>query len=202
MTERHSPAPDSSVDEYLTEMIDRLQDAPDFKDDRDLIVSLSCCHEKSAPVLVPALAEALERSDKVGYHDLLVDTFAQLGPSMVRMGQSRHAVIRLCVAKAARRTKPVSNILVETLVQLLADPDAEVRKEACQSLAEVCPTRASAQLLIQRLDDESQEVVEVAIRALGVIGPEAVDGVPRLVQFLDSGRGQVNNITSTYSCKR
>jgi hypothetical protein len=182
-----------------------------------------------APLFVPALAEAFERTDPALIEDRffshypgssyteddLVTALKRLGPTVACLARSRQAPLRRAVAwalaemaypfdkvrgcfttKAAKLASlgPAGVKAADAVQPLLGDPDELVRALACQALARLRPTRETARLLVQLLDDPSLQVVIEAIEGLGWIEAEAAEAIPLLLRFLAPDRDEFDTL--------
>jgi HEAT repeat protein len=74
---------------------------------------------------------------------------------------------------------------VPALVDVLHDPDPELRRDAARALARIgSDAREAVPELIAALDDKDAGVRSFATRALGEIGPAAGKAVPALIKEL------------------
>jgi len=72
-----------------------------------------------------------------------------------------------------------------SLIQLLRDPDPEMRVFAAKAISRIGPEAADAvPPLVAAMNDTNPEVRKHVIRALGQIGPKASASIPALVQEL------------------
>ena len=83
-------------------------------------------------------------------------------------------------AVALARTRAVPAEAVPAMVELLWEPQQSVRAEAVSALE----SSGSVSALVKALQHEEGEVRELAVRALGRLGPAAQDAVPALTRAL------------------
>ncbi|HEX5444138.1 MAG TPA: HEAT repeat domain-containing protein [Pirellulales bacterium] len=92
---------------------------------------------------------------------------------------------------AADALARIGDASVPSLVEILQDPDRDVRAQAARALARMGPRAEPAiPALIAALNDSDKEVRMGAARALGQIGPPAAEAVPDLIQALKDPRNK------------
>jgi len=113
-----------------------------------------------------------------------------VGP-LTRELQDRQAGERAAIAKAL---KIIGNIAIEPLIQLLNNPDPDVRWRAASILADIRDRRAVGQL-IAALEDTDERVANSAAIALGEIGDEAA--VNPLIRAFKTGNVDLRKYSIT-----
>jgi hypothetical protein len=105
----------------------------------------------------------------------LVDAWAEALASP--RSRERYEAIR-----ALRALGPAAEPAIPALIGAFRDPKVELRQRVVRVLAGL--GKAAVPALIQAMRDEDADVRKVAIVTLGMIGPEAADAEPQLVQAL------------------
>jgi HEAT repeat protein len=149
----------------------------------------------SAPLFLPALAQAFERAGddfEFDEPERLVRVLSLLGPRVGRLARHPRPEVRQAAAVAVARMGSVAAAAGPDMILLLSDPDPGVRAKACKALGVACPTPDTIRRLVPLLDDPSEEVVRGAILGLGETGPQGAEAIPSLVRFLDRERNHDN----------
>jgi len=152
---------------------------------------------------VPGAAEAL--ISVVGVEHMrrqAIEGLGSLGPlpgvveALITLSKHSEAEIRKAVALALRKMGGAKGA-IETLMEMLKDPNPGVRYSAVYAIAELgLAAKPAIAALMQSLQDEDSSVRARAAHALGKIGPVASKAVPALEALLADEDSRVRSSAS------
>ncbi len=126
-----------------------------------------------------AIVRFLQRKEQ---EEILEEALPALGEALAQP-EDRDVTITLLNEIGSDKAKALLSGLVDDLVQELGDEDPGVRLRAVQQLAEVGPAAEQAMPEIkEKLNDESDDVVEAAIIALRDIDITAFDEIIKVIE--------------------
>ena len=143
-----------------------------------------------AKAAVPPLLLALKRDESEEVRAAAAEALGKIGPAAEPAARGLAAVLKedkseLVRGQAVLALGKIGKASVPYLIELLDDPDAEVRRDAAEAVEVVGPdARDAVKPLIPLLKDANGGVRIAAFGALGKIGPDAADALPRLAEFL------------------
>ncbi len=175
----------ASVEAILRLLGEGAQDEPDL----DAVAALGALR---APAAVPRLGELLLQEDEELRREALV-ALARIGepalPVLVAVLEAPLTARERCeVVGVIGELGPEGRSALASLRELLQAEDEEVRLNAIAAIAAVAPGASDVtRLLVERLDDESELVQQVALKEIARLGAAAEAAVPALLGLLRGG---------------
>jgi len=174
--------------QFSDELVERLND--EDKDVRDRAVeALAQMGSGAVPSLIRGLRHenVRVRRDSAFVLGKIGPTAESSAPALTALLHDREPSVRGAAAVALGQIDPetTSREGVETLIELLAHPDANIRARAARSLGHYGPRAKQAGGPLANLLNDTNRVVAAAAWALGNIRPPADVAVPGLIAALE-----------------
>jgi HEAT repeat protein len=157
-------------------------------DDEDYRLGVALAAPKAGKEAVPGLVTAAKSSDP-GMRYYAIWGLGRLGseapealPVITTALKDDNIEVRRKAVWALSQVQPQPEAAIPLLVAALSDDDSDVREAAAEALARYGKSAVPA--LRKQLDAKELEQRHLAVRALGLVGPDAADAVPQLRAFL------------------